>query len=62
MTQSWPWDSQIAVQKDHKNVYLLRNNNNKEKQMYGGLILATYCTHIFRISSGALDAQIACFV
>ena len=44
MTQSWPWDSHLAVKKDHKNVYLLRNDsNNKEKQiMYGGHILATY--------------------
>ena len=35
----------IAVKKTHKNLYLLKNNNNnKEKQiMYAGRILATYC-------------------
>ena len=45
MAQSWPWDSQIAVKKDRKDVYLLRNNsNNKEKQIkYAGRILASYC-------------------
>ena len=44
MTQSWPWDSKVAVKKDYKNVDLLRNNsNNEEKQiMYAGHILATY--------------------
>ena len=38
----------MVVKKDHKNVYLLRNNsNNKEKQMYAGLILAIYLLHTY---------------
>ena len=49
MAQSWPWGTQIAIKKDHKNLYLLTNNsNNKEEQiMYAELTLAIYCTYIF---------------
>ena len=45
MAQGWPWDSQIAVKKDRKNVYIPtqeQRQQQRKKIMYAGLILATY--------------------